>query len=87
MDREASTLDDLVNEGRYAEATSHAKSVLDRIRLWRQGDVALVLLAYLGKIDVETGRLREASEVVDSGETLASRDRKSPAAVRGSALL
>lgn len=68
--REASNLDDLVNTGRYVEATKLTKSILDRLHVWQRDDAALVFLAYLGKAAVEQGQPRLALQIFNSAEAL-----------------
>jgi tetratricopeptide (TPR) repeat protein len=65
-------LDDLVNAGKYPEAIELARIAIKTSEARQQDGQKAIFLTYLGKADVELGRLGEASQILASAEALKS---------------
>jgi tetratricopeptide (TPR) repeat protein len=71
--QEISHLNDLLNRGEYEHAAKLANLIFERFQVWAPNDQRVAFLAYIGRAQVETGRLGEAAHVLGMAEELSSR--------------
>ncbi len=71
--QEISHLNDLLKQGDYDHAAKLANLILERFQVWAPNDQRVAILAYIGRAQVEMGRLGEAAHVLGMAEALSSR--------------